>query len=494
VIKIMDKHTIITLKLKGMSIRAIARQIKISRKTVARYWNEYQENLKKLKGTEDIRALQDQITAEPKYDSSTRKPVKYTTELDAALDEVLASEKEKLEKLGINNKLMLTCRQIHAELVKQGYDIGLTTVTKKVSEKRKRAKEAFIAQQYDLGDRLEYDFGEVKLEIAGAVSTYHMAVFGSPASKFRWAYLYRNQKKEVFLDSHVRFFEMVGGTWNEVVYDNMRNVVSRFIGKNEKELNLDLVKMSLYYGFKVNVTNCFSGNEKGFVESSVKALRREVFAPRYRFNSFEEAQEYLQERLATISTNSDIESEKGHLKSWRPPLEIARVIECIVDKYSFIRIDNNFYSVPDYLVDRKVIAKVYLSEIVIFSGLNKVCSHKKLEGTAQVFVDIFHYLDTLSRKPGALSHSVALRQSQKLKAIFDQHFSTSPRAFIECLKESAGKPLDEVVVAVQARALDNSLFTSNTPGGIAANVLAHSRLQLQAISSAFLKRGDQVAV
>ncbi len=32
---------------------------------------------------------------------------------------------------------------------------------------------------------------------------------------------------------------MVGGVYKEVVYDNMRNVVSRFIGRNERELNED---------------------------------------------------------------------------------------------------------------------------------------------------------------------------------------------------------------------------------------------------------------
>lgn len=72
------------------------------------------------------------------------------------------------------------------------------------------------------------------------------------------------------MDSHVRIFEMLGGTYKEVVYDNMRNVVTRFVGKNEKELNNDLLKLSIYCGFDINVTNCFKGNEKGHVESSVK--------------------------------------------------------------------------------------------------------------------------------------------------------------------------------------------------------------------------------
>ena len=44
--------------------------------------------------------------------------------------------------------------------------------------------------------------------------------------------------------------------------------------KTKKELNEDLVKMSLYYGFDINVTNAFSGNEKGYVEGSVKIFKK----------------------------------------------------------------------------------------------------------------------------------------------------------------------------------------------------------------------------
>jgi len=91
------------------------------------------------------------------------------------------------------------------------------------------------------------------------------------------------------MDSHVRFFERMGGCHREIVYNNMKNVVSKFIGKNEKELNPDLMKMSMYYGFRINVTNCFKGNEKGHVENSVKVLRNQLFSSRYRFNSLEEA-------------------------------------------------------------------------------------------------------------------------------------------------------------------------------------------------------------
>ena len=77
-----------------------------------------------------------------------------------------------------------------------------------------------------------------------------------------------------------------------------------------KELNPELIKLSLYYDYQINVTNCFSGNEKGSVESAVKWIRNKVFASKYEFESFEEAENYLQNRLIEINKNSDIEEEK----------------------------------------------------------------------------------------------------------------------------------------------------------------------------------------
>ena len=423
----LEKSAIILLKIKGQSNREISRNTGVNRKTVARYWKEYQSLTDQLLPEGDNRALQEKIVAAPKYDIRSRKSIKYTPEIEKALDEILENEAEKARLLGENNKQKLVNRQIYRLLKEQGHDIGITTITNRIREKRNKIAEAFIRQEYDYGDRLEYDFGEVKLIINGVVGKYYLAVFGSPSGKFRWAYLYKNQKKDVFLDSHVRFFELVKGSYRECVYDNMKNVVTRFIGKNEKELNPDLVAMSTYYGFSINVTNCFSGNEKGYVESSVRMTRNEVFALRYRFDSIEDAEEYLATELNQMNEGSMIEEEKNYLLPYRPPLELSRMSESHVDKYSFVRIDNNFYSVPEYLVGRKVTVRRYIKEIVVYSGLNEVCRHKRKDGFGEMSVNIFHYIDTLTKKPGALRNSKALRSETELKTVFDSHFTTRSR-------------------------------------------------------------------
>ena len=246
--KFMGKKEIIKLKEQGLSNREVSRRTGHDRDTVSKYWNEYRQQLRRLNDPgADVKAIQAGLLAEPKYNATGRRRHKYTEELDKRLKAILKEEERKTQLFGPGHKQKLTNKQIHGKLVDEGFDISGVTINIALADIRNRQREVFIRQQYELGDRLEYDFGEVFLDCGEGIKTYHMAVLSSPGGGFRWLYLYTNQKKAVFMDSHVKFFEMMGGAYIEIVYDNMRNVVAKFIGKSEKELNEDLVKMSVYY-------------------------------------------------------------------------------------------------------------------------------------------------------------------------------------------------------------------------------------------------------
>ena len=445
-IKAMDKGRIIGMKEAGKSTREVSRITGHDRKTVAKIWKEYQELSAALQEPEaDVKAIQEQMTAEPKYDSSGRGRWKYTPELDARLKEIVAGEKQKDRQMGPGHKQKLTNRQIHAKLKEEGYKISEVTINIALADIRKRQKEVFIRQAYGLGERLEYDFGEVWLNCGEGMKTYHMAVFSSPGAGFRWLYLYTNQKKGVFMDSHVQFLAMVGGVYKEIVYDNMKNVVSKFIGRNEKELNADLVKMAMYYGYEINVTNCFRGNEKGHVENSVKVLRNQIFSDVYTFGSLEEARAYAHSRLLKLNEGSRIEEEKQHLLPGKPPLELAVISENSVNSGSMVSVDTAFYSVPEHLVGKKVIVKKYHDEVRVYAGNELVCKHKRVFGNGNMSVDIYHYLHTLLKKPGAVRNSVALKSIPRLKALFDTHYRKYPRKFIELFLENKDRPIDEII-------------------------------------------------
>ena len=302
------------------------------------------------------------------------------------------------------------------------------------------------------------------LVINGDTKKYYIAVLSSPAGNFRWCYLYDNCKKGVFLDSHVRFFEMIGGVWKEIVYDNMRNVVSKFIGKNEKEINQDLVKMSLYYGFEINVTNAFSGNEKGYVEGSVKYLRNKIFAENYEFPSEEVAIEYMESQLMKLNENSKIEEEEVKLKPAKPPLELADIRKSTVNKYSFVQIENNFYSVPEYLVGLTVTSKIYYNKILIYSNNEFVCEHKKVDGNKKISANIRHYLKTLTFKPGALRNSYVLKSNPKLKSIFDKYYTNNPKKFIDIIsknKEVSDTELEEILITNSDNLVEDTRYNNN---------------------------------
>ena len=463
---LMDISAILKLKEKGLSNRAIAKTLGINRKTVNKYWNEYKNNFKKLEAINDsveLLKIQEDIVSKPKYNSESRMKRKVTPDFLKALENILKDEERKNKILG-TNKQALTKQQIYELLKRQGFNVSYSTVNLEIRKIKQVGNECFIKQDYEYGDRLEYDFGEVKLVINGILKRYYMAVLSSPSGNFRWCYLYDNCKKAVFLDSHVRFFKMISGVWREVVYDNMRNVVSKFIGKNEKELNEDLVKMSLYYGFEINVTNAFSGNEKGYVEGSVKFLRNKIFAENYKFPTEEAAIEYMESQLLKLNENSKIEEEKQYLIKTKPPLELADIKKSVVNKYSFIQIENNFYSVPEYLVGFTVTSKIYYNKILIYSNNEFVCEHKKIDGQKKISANIRHYLKTLISKPGALKNSYVLKSSPKLKSIYTRYYINSPKKFIDIIlenKEKNDEELEKILVTKSENLIETTRYNNN---------------------------------
>lgn len=457
-IRIVKEFEVISRYRQGESYRSIARELGIDRKTVKVICDRYNESmdvLERSRSEQEVEEATEQLVLTRSYDSSNRKTRTFTPEVEVRMKELYQQEGDKNKRLGAH-KQALTATAVHEILSEEGHVIGYRTVAHYWRQMKQKTKEAFIRQEYPLGYRVEFDFGEVKLEIAGKVQTYYLAVFACPASQFYWAYLYPNQKQAVFQDAHVQFFEMVGGVYQEVVYDNMRNVVTRFIGHSEKELNQSLIQLSLYYGFEVNVTNCFSGHEKGTVEGRVKHIRRQCFSKTYQFSSTEAARTHLTQRLIQLNQTSQISEEKAHLMTYRPPFELAEMIQCRVTKYSIIQYETNAYSVPDYLVGQTVQLKIYPDYFVVYANHEEVCRHQKIEGSHQYQLDIYHYLKTLMRKPGALKHSLVLKHSPDLKALYDLHYKEKPREFLARLDQCRSLSRDQLIEGLSQNTTSNS--------------------------------------
>ena len=434
----------------GKSQRAISRETGIDRKTVSKYIKEYESQKSNLLGTETSNRPQliESIVAPPIYDVSSRRPTKITVEMIERINYYLKINESNL-KMGLRKQLM-NKYDIHAKIVEDGFDISYSSICQTISKLIIRSNEAYIRAVYEPGDVCEFDWGDVKLWIYGVLKIYQMAVFTSAYGNYRFAVLYPKQKTEFFQAAHAEFFSHIGGNYKTVVYDNMKTAVRSFVG-NEKQPTDGLLKLSIYYCFKHRFCNARRGNEKGHVEKSVEYIRNKAFSFKTEFNSLEEANEHLLEMCTKLNNKPQkmqlnktaaqlLEEERPYLLPKLPPFEVSRIERHRVNKYSCITFENCYYSVPDNLVGKLVEVRAYTKQLMIIANNEKTATHNRLYGSYLWSLDIFHYLKTLSRKPGALSNSLALTQMESgFKHLYSQYFTDKQKDFIEVLLFSKNK-------------------------------------------------------
>lgn len=417
----------------GEGIKKIARETTFSKNTVREYIREFEEKRAALIGGDssvDTLLVIDTIVEKPQYNVLNRTSSIMTDVFTDKIKQYL-SENDYKRQNGLRKQCM-NAQNIHEELIKQGYTGSYPSTCIYVRRLKNMSNEAFIKQIYEFGDVCEFDWGDVKLRHDGVIKTYKMAVFTSAKTNFRLAFLYIREDTQAFVDAHARFFEIVGGVYKTMVYDNMRVAIAKFVG-NEKEPTEALKKLSLFYGFNFRFCNIRAGNEKGHVERSVDFVRNRAFSSSIDFD-FENAGKQLEQTLIRIN-NACLEPEKPSLLPYPGKYEAAEIREAFVDKYSVVSFLNNKYSVPDNFVGKYITLKAYVDHVIIINNRQQVAKHKRFYGFNEWSVNIFHYVKTLTRKPGALKGSLALSQLQiDLKHVYDKHFKASPKEFIKLLE------------------------------------------------------------
>jgi len=437
----------------GQSQRKISRDLGINRKTVRRYIGEYESARKNREGDSgDLasEALLENIMEAPKYDSSKRTRRKLTKSIIEQIDSYMAQNAEK--RSSGRRKQVMKKIDVWEALIGKGFDISYPSVCNYMRSKGSK-KEAFIRQEYLPGSVCEFDWGEVKLQIGGVWRPYQLAVFTMAWSNYRYAYLYHRQNTQSFQQSHIRFFEHLGGTPLQLVYDNMRVAVKRFVGPNEKEATEGLLGMSMYYQFDFRFCNVRRANEKGHVERSVEYIRRKAFCIVDSFEDLKSANIHLLGTLRVL--NEKVQKSKGSSATFQigqarsslgylPPqaMECAELKYLRVDKYATICMAQNHYSVPDNLVGKILRVKVYPDYLVVYDDGRMVCKHQRHYTHFGWFLQLGHYLSTLGRKPGALRGASALAQADSaLQHIYRTYFYDNPREFIDLLHYKRKKGL-----------------------------------------------------
>lgn len=426
----------------GLSLREISRRVSLDRKTVRRIVYGYEVAL--LDDPET--GIDDYLSSVPRYHVAARSSRVLTKEVTKEIDRWLQENDRRL-----NNGMRKQClkrKDIHRELSSKGLNVSYSTVCryirKKKEPRRTKSKDVYLRIRHIPGEECQFDWGEVKLFIAGKQEVLMMAVFAFPFSKGRFAYLFHRQDSLAFMESHRNFFKEVNGVPRTMVYDNMR--VAVVFDNKEKRPTEALMRLSTFYRFDFRYCNARAGWEKGDVERSVDYVRGRAFTVRVDFADMEDAQQWLTRTCLqindeqcsplTIGKAARITEELDALQRYPGEFGCFEMAEYKVDKQSTICFKNNHYSVPEGLVGKNVIVKIYSEKIVLYNSEHqKVAVHQRCYGHREWIVDINHYIGTLMKKTAALEYSEAFHQMPaSMQMIYNRYFKKNGKEFLGLVK------------------------------------------------------------
>ena len=408
------------------SYRRVARELKISRNTVKKY----------VLRVKDVQCgLADEIL--PK----NREIIQPSRVLSEPVRQKIHDHLES--NLNRPKKQRITAKRIWELLVEDGHRIGYSSVKNEVARwKRTNApREVFILQEPRVGQRAEFDWGEVTLSIGGTWQKLNLAVFVLPFSLYRFARLYHRSTHLEVVQAHIDFFHEIGSVPESIFYDRMATVYDSQKG----QFNDKFLELSMHFGFHPCVCNPASPNEKGTDEESVGYVRRATFSERSMFASLEEATDWLKMRLAEINAHPvyrrsnvpirGLDQERA-LMHPLPTLEYENyeLKRATISRYSLVKHDGNYYSIPDTYRPRYITLKILVDQIDFLDGNAVIASHRRITGKQKYSLDITHYIKTFHRKPGALANSKVLAQSDELiQNMFNYYYRDDPKKFLPIL-------------------------------------------------------------
>jgi len=279
-----------------------------------------------------------------------------------------------------------------------------------------------VPQTHPAGQEAEVDFGEFVAVIAGQVMKLWMFVLRLSHSGRAVHYAYGNQAQESFLDGHVRAFTALGGVPTGMIrYDNLTPAVIRVLLGRDRSENPRFVAMRSHYGYEsfFCIPGIEGAHEKGGVEGEIGRFRRRHLTPVPHVESLAalnlvlaaaDARDDARRIAARTETVGAAFTRESVTLNPLPhnDFDVAAVLSCRVDAKARICVRQSYYSVPARLAGRRVSARLGADTVTAWADGARVASHVRSlhKGSEDLVLD--HYLEVLTRKPGALSGATAL--------------------------------------------------------------------------------------
>jgi transposase len=361
------RHEIVQRHQAGASMRAIARELGIARRTVARVLVQVQ--------TQRIKP----VAALPK---PPRRRGSILDEFEPLLKELLA----KYPKLTVERALQ--------ELQARGFGGHYTIVRQRLKVLRPRPAQAPVPRfETGPGQQAQMDFGVYDLDFTreGRRRVY---LFSYLLSYSRRQYLRFVEAMDLptTLREHVHAFVHLGGAARVCLYDNFKVVVLRHDADGPL-YNPKFLAFATHYGFKPWACKPRRPQTKGKVERKFFYVETSLLCGRT-FESLEHLNEVTAWWLANVADGRVLrewkETPRQRHDRERPELlplpaaeyDTALVVYRHVNVEGYIGYRLNFYSVPWSHIGQVLPVRVTENEVIIYStGLEEIARHARVSST-----------------------------------------------------------------------------------------------------------------
>jgi hypothetical protein len=301
------------------------------------------------------------------------------------------------------------------------------------------------------------------------------------ASGKAFHHVFGNQCGESFYEGHNLAFTYFGGVPGTIRYDNLKPAVVKVLLGRDRWENTKFIALRSHYGFEsfFCIPGVEGAHEKGGVEGEIGRFRRRHLVPVPRVESLDElndlvAQADVLDDDRVISGRPLINGRRitvgEHFGLEQPllqtlvddPFDVAVVLECRVDHKARICVRQAFYSVPVRLAGSKIRVRLGASHLEILDGSTVVARHVRSLHKGVETLTLDHYLEILTRKPGALPGATALVQARRAGTFTDAHQrfwdaarrhrgdQAGTRALIEILLHHRRLPTASIIAALEA--------------------------------------------
>jgi transposase len=448
----------------GKSIKAIARELRVSRKVVRKVLRT---------GATEFR-YEREVQPRPKLGRWRE-----------TLDGLLAANATKAARE------RLTLIRLFEELRALGYDGGYDAVRRYARDWERTqgtaSTAAFVPLSFAPGEAYQFDWSHEVVVLDGVTTMAKVAQVRLCHSRMLYVRAYPRESQEMLFDAHDRAFAFFKGACTRGIYDNMKTAVDAvFVGK-ARGFNRRFAQMCAHYLVEPVACTPAAGWEKGQVENQVGLVRERFFTPRLKFKSYEELNAWLADRcvahakahrhseITEASVWSVFEAERPHLVPYAGRFDGFHATPAAVSKTCLVRFDTNKYSVAAKAVGRPVEIHAYADRLVIRQDGEVVGDHARRFGRNQTAYDPWHYVPVIARKPGALRNGAPFKDWVLPAAIerVRRKLAGSPdgdRQMVDILGAVLSDGLPAVEAACAA-ALKDGVFSSD----VIINILARAR-------------------